>query len=238
VAAEVREVSVHPFVVTVHALDAGGGEGLVADASVFAELDCRAVCVATSVLPSQPLSPSLVAGQLEAARRSATIGAVRTGYVKGPAQAALIGEFVLGCAPEATVVSWSGLDAETQAAMLAEVVPKARVVVARASDFSRPGGREAADVELLRSAAKDLKDRGARAVLVAGLIVRGRVLDLLDDGSDVVLLDTTRIQAARVDGLTGAHAAALAAHLARGLTLPQAADSAQRYVGFRLRRGR
>ena len=47
---------------------------------------------------------------------------------------------------------------------------------------------------------------------------------------------TNTIQSAA--GLAGAHAAALAAHLARGLSLSTAADAAQRYIGFRLMRGR
>lgn len=222
-------MSAHPTVVSVHALDAGGGEGLVADAQVFSELDCRAVCVATGVLPSVPLSPGLLRGQLDAAQRSAAIGAVRTGFVKGVEQVALLGEFIGSAAPERTVISWSALDEQTREAMLREVVPKARVVVARASQTS---------IEGLCAFAKELRDRGARAVLVAGMVARGRVIDFLDDGGAVVLLDTARIQAARVEGLAGAHAAALAAHLARGLTLPQASEAAQRYVGFRLRRGR
>ena len=231
-------MSAGPIVVSVHALDAGGGEGCVADAGVFAELDCRALCVATSVLPPEPLSPSLLAGQLESAGRATPIGAVRTGFVKGQAQAALLGAFVARFAPETSVISWTSLDVDAREAMLREVVPSARVVVARASDFPRGNGRDGGDIDGLRAAAGDLRARGARAVIVCGLIVRGRVLDLLDDGGAAVLLDTARVQATRVDGLTGAHAAALAAHLARGLTLPQAAEAAQRYVGFRLRRGR
>jgi hydroxymethylpyrimidine/phosphomethylpyrimidine kinase len=64
------------------------------------------------------------------------------------------------------------------------------------------------------------------------------VLDLVDDDGHVVLLDTARIQTSRVPGLAGAHAAALAAHLARGASLSNAAEAAQRYIGFRLQRGR
>lgn len=222
-------MSTHPAVVSVHALDAGGGEGLVADAHVFAELDCRALSVATSLLPSEPLSPGMLRGQLEAVGRDTAIAAVRIGFVKGQGQVELLGAFIGSAAPETSVISLFALDDETRASMIRDVVPKARVVVTRAS-----GG----DLEDLRSMAKELRDSGARAVVVAGLVVRGRVIDLLDDAGVVVVLDTARIQATRVPGLAGAHAAALAAHLARGLTLPQAAEAAQRYVGFRLRRGR
>ncbi len=231
-------MSASPAVVSVHAVDTGGGDGLVADAAVFAELDCRALCVATSVLPAEPLPAILVAAQLEAVRRVAPVAAMRTGFLKGAAQVEPVAEFIRKAAPETTVVAWPLADAQTQEAMQRLVFPSARVVVARASELSQAIGRDIDDLDGLRDAAKGLRDLGARAVVVAGLITRGRVLDLLDDGGAVVLLDTARIQAARVTGLAGAHAAALAAHLARGLTLAHAAEAAQRYVGFRLRRGR
>jgi len=110
--------------------------------------------------------------------------------------------------------------------------------VARAADCGFFAGREVTDLDGLRDAAARLRDLGARAVVVAGLLVRGRVLDLVDDDGNVVLLDAARIQAPRIPGLAGAHAAALTAHLARGLPLPNAAEAAQRYIGFRLQRGR
>jgi hydroxymethylpyrimidine/phosphomethylpyrimidine kinase len=99
-------------------------------------------------------------------------------------------------------------------------------------------GRSVDDLESLREAASKLREQGAAAVVIAGLLRRGRVLDLVDDGGNVVLLDTARIHAPRIPGLAGSYAAALASHLARGLALPEAADSAQRYIAFRLLRGR
>jgi hydroxymethylpyrimidine/phosphomethylpyrimidine kinase len=60
----------------------------------------------------------------------------------------------------------------------------------------------------------------------------------VDDDGRVALLDTARLQAPRIPGLGGAYAAALTAHLARGLALAEAAEAAQRYIGFRLARGR
>jgi len=232
-------LSVNPLVVSVHALNTGGGEGFVADAAVFAELDCRAACVATAVLWPESLPLDVVARQLEAAKVSGPVAAVRVGFVTGAAQAELVASFVRRAASATTVVAApvrvgtstpTPLEAETHEALRRHLFPAARVVVARAADV--------VDLDGLRDAAKRLRDQGARAVLIAGLIVRGRVLDLLDDDGNVVLLDTARIQATRVPGLAGAHAAALAAHLARGLALSDAAEAAQRYIGFRLQRGR
>jgi hydroxymethylpyrimidine/phosphomethylpyrimidine kinase len=238
-------VSPNPLVVSAHALDTGSGEGFVADAAVFAELDCRAVCVATSVLSHGPLPLDLVARQLDAVQPMGPVAAVRVGFVSGDAQVELVASFSRRVAPAPTVVASPAragatavLDVATRDAIQRELFPASRVVVARATDCAFLAGLEVTDLDGLRDAAKRLRDLGARAALVAGLVVRGRVLDLVDDDGKVVVLDTARIQAPRVPGLAGAHAAALTAHLARGLPLSGAAEAAQRYIGFRLQRGR
>jgi hydroxymethylpyrimidine/phosphomethylpyrimidine kinase len=238
-------MSAAPLVVSVHALDAGGGDGFVADAAVFAELECRAACIATSVLLPEPLALDLLSRQLEAAGRLAPAAGARVGFVVGPSHVELVAAFVRRIAPSATVfappVHVAGsvlLESPTLEATRRHLFPAARVLVTRAADVAALSGREVKDLEGLRDAAQSLRDKGAKAVVIAGLLVRGRVLDLLNDDGSVVLLDTARIQAPRVPGLAGAHAAALAAHLARGLPLADAVEAAQRYIGFRLVRGR
>jgi hydroxymethylpyrimidine/phosphomethylpyrimidine kinase len=238
-------VSADPLVVSVHALETGAGEGFVADAAVLAELECRAACVATSVLVPEPLPLNVVARQLENAASRGPIGAFRIGFLRGAAQAELVGH-VVGRAPLSPAVlamplragAATLLDAETRDAMMRFLVPAARVTVVRAADVASLVDREIDSVESLRDAALRLRARGAQAVVIAGWLWRGRVVDLVSDDDAVVLLDTTRIQAQRIPGLSGAYAAALAAHLARGLTLPFAADAAQRFIGLRLARGR
>jgi hydroxymethylpyrimidine/phosphomethylpyrimidine kinase len=235
-------MSANPVVVSVHAPDTGAGDGFVADAAVFAELGCRAACVATSVVEHEPLPLDLVARQLDVIRASGPIGALRVGFVSGAPQVELITQFAEKGAPASTVVALPSadppLDGATREAIRRHLYPVARVVIVRAAGTPDAVGLEVEDLGGLRAAASRLRGDGARAVVVAGWLLRGRVIDLIDDGGDVHLLDTTRIQVPRVPGLAGAHAAAIAAHLARGLALPAAVAAAQRFVGFRLLRGR
>jgi len=231
-------MSANPLVVSANALDTSGGGGLLADAAVFAELDCRAVCVATSVVSSDPLPLDLLARQLEAAQLAGPLGAARVGYVSGTAQVEVVAGFLRRAVAATSVVATPVVDAETQDAIRRHLYPVARVVVVRAADLTSSADRPVEDLEALRGAAVRLREKGARAVVVAGWLSRTRVVDLLDDDGQVVLLDTARIQAPRFSGLAGAYAAALAAHLARGLPLANAVEAAQRYVGFRLLRGR
>jgi hydroxymethylpyrimidine/phosphomethylpyrimidine kinase len=122
--------------------------------------------------------------------------------------------------------------------MARHLYPAARVVVARAAELQLLIGQDVDDLAGLRDAASRLQEQGARAVVISGLFLRGRVIDLLANGNDVTLFDTARVQAPHVAGLSGSYAAALAGHIARGLSLRDAAESAQRYVGFRIQRGR
>jgi hydroxymethylpyrimidine/phosphomethylpyrimidine kinase len=238
-------MSASPLVVSAHALDTGGGEGLVADAQVVTEMECRAVSVATSVVLPMALPSELVAAQLEVAKLAGRVGAMRIGFVRGSEQIERIAEFARGAAPAATVVAIPVrdgtvrlLDAETNDAIRRDLYPIARVVVARAIDLAFLVDRNVEDLDGLREAASRLRGQGARAVVIAGWLSRGRVLDLLDDEGQAVLFDAGRIHAPRVPGLAGAYAAALTAHMARGLSLQDAAAAAQRYIGLRLSRGR
>jgi hydroxymethylpyrimidine/phosphomethylpyrimidine kinase len=173
------------------------------------------------------------------------LGAVRVGFVHGAVQIETIAHFLRRKAPDNSVFApalRAGTevlaDAETQGAMARHLYPAARVVVARAAELPLLTGHDAEDLQGLREAAERLQAQGARAVVISGLFLRGRVIDFLADGSEVTLFDTARIQAPHVAGLSGSYPAALAAHIARGLSLRDAAESAQRYVGFRIQRGR
>jgi hydroxymethylpyrimidine/phosphomethylpyrimidine kinase len=233
-----------PLVLSVHAPDAGGGDGFVADAAVLGELECKTAFVATSVVVPEPLPLAWVAKQLEAAERAGPIAAIRIGFLRGTDHTELLARTVSRVGAPAVVAcparagADSLLDEATRSAIVRHLYPVARVIVVRAADVAASGGGDIEDLSSLREAAARLRDQGARAVLISGWLRQGRVIDLIDDGGALRALDTARIQAPRVSGLAGAYAAALAAHLARGLALSEAADAAQRYIGLRLRSGR
>ena len=234
-----------PLVVSVHALDTGAGEGFVADAAIAAELDCRYASVATSVLVPEPLPLNVVARQLDAIASAGAMRAMRIGFLRGADQVELVAHAALRAPLLPTVLAFpvragtaALLDADTRDALVRHLFPAVSVVVVRAAELPALAGIDVEDLAGLRDAGSKLRGRGAKAVVIAGWPWRGRVLDLVDDDGRVALLDTARLQAPRVPGLGGAYAAALTAHLARGLALPEAADAAQRYIGFRLARGR
>ena len=242
-----------PLVLAVNAVATLEGDGIVGDAAVLYELDCRAACVATSILATTPsavlaseaLPAETIGKQIEAVTAFERPAGARIGHLLDPSQVALIGAVVLPLVPETSVYApivrlgeSRVLDAATLAAARRELFARVRVVVVRCADSEELAGVGVSDFASLRAAAEAVRSHGARAAIVGGFVSRGRVVDLIDDGGTVTLLDTSRIQAPHVPGLTGAYAAALAAHLARGAALAQAAESAQRYMALRLTRGR
>jgi hydroxymethylpyrimidine/phosphomethylpyrimidine kinase len=237
-------VSTLPLLLSMHAPDTGAGDGFVADAAVAAELGCQAAFVATSVLVPEPLPLDWLARQLEAAERAGPVAAIRIGFMRGADQVELIARTVSRLGAPAVVASAvrAGtdllLDGPTQSAIARYLYPVARVIVVRAADIVAAGGGEVDGIVGLREAAARLRDRGARAVVISGWYQQGRVIDLIDDGDALRVLDAARVQVPRVAGMAGAYAASLTAHLARGAGLMDAADAAQRYVGLRLRGGR
>ena len=242
-----------PALLSIHSVDNFGEEGVLADAAVCSELECLPISVATSILITgargvealQGLSLSLVAQQFESSLSQCQPTVARTGILCGERQVRLIAELVressvedLVVAPVVRIRGTSILDPDTLEVMRGELFPAARVLVVRAGDLQLLAGETATDVEGMKRAAVSLRSQGAPSVLIVGVVTRGRVLDLLDEEGHIGLFDASRVDAPRVPGLSGAHAAALSCHLARGHSLRQAVDAAQRYVAFRLQRGR
>ena len=237
-------------VLSLHAVDPGGDDGITVDAAVVRELGCRPLLAVTSILVAAPggrarmdLLPEAVRGQLEAALASARPRGIRVGFLGTPAHAEIVARTVLAhgldglvLAPTLRASIETAPEPLVRAALREHLYPVARVLLVRATELVR-GREESADLEALREAAVALRRDGARAVLVTGVAARGRILDLLDDDGDVAVLDGARVSAPRVGGMGGAHAAAVAAHLARGLSLLQAAEAAQRYVLHRVAAG-
>ncbi len=241
-----------PAILTVDAVDARGHEGLVRDAEADAELECRGAAAVTGVfaagdsaLEVRVVVPAeALALQIRIAAAAERPAAFRTGLFFEAAQvhaaaAALrdVAAVPLVVAPTSRVGGTPVYGLEIAAATRDRLYPLARVVVARVADLPAFGVAAADGLEGLRAAAAAIREQGAPAALVTGAVTRGRVIDVLDDGA-VHVFDTPRVQAPRVTGLAGAHAAALAAHLGRGWPLDRAVDAAQRYVADRLRRAR
>src|SRR5262249_23103819 len=79
-------------------------------------------------------------------------------------------------------------------------------------------------------AARELVSLGPKWVLLKGGHLSGDATDLLTDGAQTIVLEGERIETPNTHGTGCTLSAALAACLAKGMTVPDAAREAKRFV--------
>jgi hydroxymethylpyrimidine/phosphomethylpyrimidine kinase len=245
-----------PTALTIAGSDSGGGAGAQADLKTFAAHRVHGTCALTAVTAQNTrevrgivaLEPAFVRRQVEAVLDDFRVGGVKTGML---ANASIVGAVAAmaaaGLLPQLVVdpvlVSSSGhrlMEPAGVAAYLELLLPHALVVT--------PNLREAAvlgrtDVELLGTldarvaVAERIRATGARYVVVKG----GHLAESADDvvvGPDgVTVLHAARVVTSNDHGTGCSLSAAMAAHLARGLAVPDAIGQAKAYVAAALAGG-
>jgi hydroxymethylpyrimidine/phosphomethylpyrimidine kinase len=202
-----------------------------------------------------PLSADLVTSQIEAIAGDFSIDATKTGMLATAAiveaVAAAIAELDLPLVVvDPVLVSTSGerlLDADGVQAMIAELLPRAHVVTPNVPEAEALSGRRISSAEDARDAARAIRDMGAAAVIITGGHAPGsgfripdsalaveradhEVVDLLFDGHAFREFRAARIDSRHTHGTGCTFASAVAAGLALGHNLADAAQRAQQYV--------
>jgi len=241
-----------PTVLTIAGSDSSGGAGLQADLRVFAAFGLHGLSTITAVTAQNSTSvravhavpAAHVRAQIQVLFAEFEIAAVKIGML---GNAAAIGA-VVDCLRaldaknivlDPVLASSSGTALLTPpgiqrlrtsliplVALLTPNVPEAEVLLDRRLRTPRQ----------LRIAAHDLRDLGARAVLLKGGHVRGPIVQdiLVDDRSEIVLSHPRQPRSARGTGCS--LAAAITAGLAVGLPLRAAVENAERFLQEALRR--
>jgi hydroxymethylpyrimidine/phosphomethylpyrimidine kinase len=151
------------------------------------------------------------------------------------------------------------LDDDGVRMLCAELIPLAHVVTPNIPEAEALGGRRIASFEDMREAARRIHDLGARAVIITGghmpptadhrspaTALRpltaahvppttAEIVDLLFDGREFLEFHTPRVETPHTHGTGCTFAAAVAAHLALGLGLAEAAERSQQFVAGAVR---
>ena len=235
-----------PVVLTVAGLDPSGGAGIVADVKTFTAFGCFATAVVTSLTFQNTSGVYGAAHQTAESVRAQVLPVVEDFKVAGaktgmlPTReiisevARLFRETSLPAPVVDTVVrSTSGHDLMDDAALDAlkrELLPLARVVTPNIPEAEALTGLRVRDERGMLEAARALREMGARAVLVKGGHMSGDALDLLDDEGEIETFVAARVETASTHGTGCALSAAIAACLARGMTLADSVGAAKRFV--------
>jgi hydroxymethylpyrimidine/phosphomethylpyrimidine kinase len=245
-----------PTALTIAGSDSGGGAGAQADLKTFAALRVHGTCALTAVTAQNTaevrgvvaLEPTFVRQQVESVLDDFAVRSVKTGMLATAATVAVVSDLARsGLLPRLVVdpvlVSSTGhrlLEPAGVAAYLEHLLPHALVVT--------PNLREAAvlgdtDVESLRplearvAVAELIRATGARYVVVKG----GHLTDSADDvvaGPDGIrVLPGERVDTGNDHGTGCTLSAAIAAHLAGGVAVPEAIIQAKHFVARALAGG-
>jgi hydroxymethylpyrimidine/phosphomethylpyrimidine kinase len=252
------DTSPRPVACTVAGSDSGGGAGIQADLLSFAACGVHGATVITAITAQdtaavhgvEPVSLEMVARQIDAVALDLRPAAWKTGMLPTPEIVAVVAQRLEMHGVERLVVdpvlrSTSGASLGTDGALAAlrgALLPLALVVTPNLPEAAALSGMPVSSPEELRAAARAIAALGPRFVVVTGGHGDGddTVVDLLYDASADAFHDLAH---PRVPGGADRHgtgcsfSAALAAHLARGSQVPEAAALAGSFVAGLLARG-
>jgi hydroxymethylpyrimidine/phosphomethylpyrimidine kinase len=219
---------------TIAGSDSGGGAGIQADLKAFAAAGCHgmsAIVALTAqntvgVTAVHELPPAFVRAQLEAVFDDIGVDAAKTGMLYSTELIETVADFLqeqpLPLVVDPVMVASSGarlLALDAAAALVSRLFPLATVVTPNLAEAEALVGDGPKQV-----LARRLHGLGAAAVIVTG--GHGEPVDHLFDGERHVEIPVERHESGATHGAGCTHSAALAALLARGESLEDAARGA------------
>jgi hydroxymethylpyrimidine/phosphomethylpyrimidine kinase len=230
---------------TIAGSDSGGGAGIQADLKAFAAAGCHGMSAivaltaqnTTGVTAVHEVPPEFVRAQLEAVFDDIGVDAAKTGMLFSQPVIEVVADY-LAAHPVPLVVdpvmlASSGarlLEIGAVEALVSRLFPLAAVVTPNLAEAEALVGEGEK-----RELARRLHELGATAVIVTG--GHGEPVDHLFDGERHVEIPVERHEIAATHGAGCTHSATLAAQLARGAPLEDAARSAARVASHAVGQG-
>jgi hydroxymethylpyrimidine/phosphomethylpyrimidine kinase len=235
-----------PRCLTIAGSDSGGGAGIQADLKAFAAAGCfgTSAIVAltaqntTGVTAVHVLPVDFVRAQLDAVYEDIGVDAAKTGMLYSRAVIETVADFLEGrdipLVVDPVMIASSGatlLQSDAVEALVKRLFPLATVVTPNLHEAEALAGSGSR-----RELAERIHELGAPAVVVTG--GHGdEAVDHLFDGERHVEISVERYETGATHGAGCTHSASLAAALARGLSLEEAAREASRVASAAVRHG-
>jgi hydroxymethylpyrimidine/phosphomethylpyrimidine kinase len=234
-----------PRCLTIAGSDSGGGAGIQADLKAFAAAGCfgtSAIVALTAqntlgVTAVQELPSEFVEAQLEAVFSDIGADSAKTGMLFSRELIDTVADFLavhrVPLVVDPVMVASSGaklLEDDAVAVLVDRLFPLAAVVTPNFMEAEALAGSGAR-----RELAERIHGLGAAAVIVTG--GHGDPVDHLYDGEQHVEIDVERYDVAATHGAGCTHSATLAALLAKGLSLEDAAREAAQVASDAVRNG-
>jgi hydroxymethylpyrimidine/phosphomethylpyrimidine kinase len=239
-------------VLTIAGSDSGGGAGLQADLRTFTAHGVFGTSAVTAITAQNtrevttvyPLPADLVAAQIDAVVSDLGADAVKIGMLADDAivravAAAIRRHHLERVVVDPVMVSTTGRRLLSDAGIVVlreEVLPLATVVTPNLAEAEVLTGAPVRTLADARQAAAALVALGAGAAIVTGGHLDGPPVDVLFDGQTCTELTGPRVDRPHLHGTGCTFSSAIAASLARGLDLVDAARVAKVFVADAIKR--
>ena len=238
-------IAAPPILLAIGGFDPSCGAGVAADLKTFAAHGCYGIAAITSLTVQNTQGVEAVhhtpsaelREQLEVLTKDSEIAAVKIGMLGNRANAVVVGEF-LDAHKFAHVVHDPVIRSSSDAELLdttgvkylaTELLKRSSVVTPNVPEAEALTGIAIKDLSSMEAAARKWVEMGATAVIVKGGHME-RAIDLVFDGKDVHALSGDKVKIENTHGTGCTFASAIAAHLAVGRSLVEAATLAKAYV--------
>jgi hydroxymethylpyrimidine kinase/phosphomethylpyrimidine kinase len=234
-----------PILLTIAGFDPSCGAGTAADLKTFAAHGCYGVAAITALTVQntqgvedvQNTPSATLRAQLEALAKDSEIAAVKIGMLGNRGNAAVVAEFLdahkfAHVVHDPVMKSSTGtelLDAAGVKFIVSELLKRSSVITPNVPEAEVLTGMTIKDVADMEAAARKSVEMGARAVIVKGGHME-RAVDVLFDGAQITQLAGDRPKEETLHGTGCTFAAAIAAQLASGRSLIEAATLAKAYI--------
>lgn len=233
-------------VLTIAGSDSCGGAGIQADLKTYSALKTYGMSVITAVtaqntmgvIKVRELDPEIINAQIDAIFEDIKVDAVKIGMVSSAAIIETIGAALKkhgakNIVVDPVMVSKSGcplLQPEARDAVIQTLLPLADVVTPNLFEAEVITGIKISTLEQMEKAAVEIYKFGAKNVVVKGGHLAGDAIDVLYDGKKFHHIKSARISTPNTHGTGCTFSSAVAAHLAKGLSVTDAVDKAKEYI--------
>jgi hydroxymethylpyrimidine/phosphomethylpyrimidine kinase len=238
---------------TIAGSDSGGGAGIQADLKTFAALGVYGMSAITAVTAQNSrgvrsiveLEPQFVSEQIHAVVTDIGVDAVKCGMLANAAIIRQVARDIDALGLEKVVVdpvmvAKSGarlLQPDAVAALISELFPRALVVTPNLREASALVESDVKMLQDMREAAVRIKSYGPGYVVIKGGHLADSPRDILYDGKNFLELTAARWKTRNTHGTGCTYASAIAAGLAKGLTVADAVRQAKDYITAAIRQG-
>lgn len=238
---------------TIAGSDSGGGAGIQADLKTFAALGVYGMSALTAITAQNTvgvqgvfnLPPEFVALQIDSVVTDIGVDAVKTGMLSNVGIIEVVAEKVRQhqlphVVVDPVMVAKSGdplLEPEARQALVELLLPLAEVLTPNLHEARVLTGGSVGGLEDMHRAAEAIHALGPQYVVLKGGHLEADPADVLFDGQRCVVLRGERIATPHTHGTGCTFASAIAAGLAKGLTVEEAVREAKAYITEAIRHG-